>query len=92
MDSDPIIAGGQKPDDLNSVILDVMSHVQYRLFAIMFIVFIVLSSDVFIKRVLDKFNNAVSGSTTTSWGTVLQGVFLVLACLISDILIKQNIF
>jgi len=90
-DSDPIKINTNRPDDFTTIILDVFSGVQYKLLGIMLLVFLILSSDVFINRVLSKFNNAVDYKCPTSWGTFLQGMFLVLSCIIIDTAIKQKI-
>jgi hypothetical protein len=90
LDSDPITQG-RCPDDLASVVLDAISCIQFKLFGLMLVVFIILSSDVFINRVLSKFNGAVDYKCPTSYGTWLQGLFLVIACVIIDVAIKQNV-
>lgn len=89
-DSDPILVSNQ-PDDMTSILLDAVSGIQYKLFGLMFVIFMFLSSDVFINRALSKFSGAVDYKTPTSWGTFLQGMFLVISCLIIDVAIKQKI-
>lgn len=91
VDSDPIMSSGRRPDDFTSIINDVFSNVQYKMFGIMFLIFIIISSDVFINRILTKFQGAVDIKCPTSWGTMLQGLFLVIGCIIVDACIKQKI-
>lgn len=90
-DSDPIIFYRKTPDDFTSVILDIASHIQFKSLALMLVVFLILSSDVFINRVLSKFSNAVDHKCSTNWGTFLQGLFLVMSMMIIDIFIRQKI-
>ena len=43
----------------------------------LFVLFIVVTSDGFVDHVLDKFDGGVDGGVPTSYGTVVQGIFLV---------------
>lgn len=90
VDSVPITAG-RTPDDLTSVITDILGHIQFKFLAFMLVVFIMLSSDVFINRALGQFSGAVDFKCPTSWGTCLQGMFLVMVMMIIDGLIRQKI-
>lgn len=89
MDSDPLMA--DCPDDVGSILLDIFGRIQYKLFALMFVIFIIVSSDVFINRALTKFTGAVDQKCPTSWGTFLQGLFLVIACILVDTAIRQKL-
>lgn len=91
MDSAPISSYSKAPDDFTTMLADASTNIQYKLFLLMFLTFIGLSTDVFINRVLSNFSGAVEGTTPTSWGTVLQGIFLVIACLIFDLLIRMEV-
>lgn len=90
VDSDPIIPN-KRPDDLTTMIVDIFSSIQYKFLGLMLIMFIILSSDVFINRILARFGGAVNVKCPTSWGTFLQGLFLVLAMIIIDALIRQEV-
>ena len=91
IDSNPIILVKKRPDDLTSIVLDISSHVQYKFLGLLFIVFLFLNSDVFINRILSTFAGAVNYKYSTSWGVILQGMFLVIIMLCIDTLIRQNI-
>lgn len=90
-DSTPISAYKRPSADFVGILADGAAGAQYKLFALMFIAFLGLSSVPFINRVLNKFTDAVDGKTPTSWGTVLQGIFLIIACLIFDVLIRSGV-
>jgi hypothetical protein len=91
LDSDPILISRGAPDDLTAIILDISSHVQYKFLALLLVIFILASSDVFINRILARFKGAVDYKCPTSWGVVLQGIFIVLSMIVIDGLIKQKI-
>lgn len=91
MDSDPIKANTKGPNAFTEIIADMVSSVQYKLFALMFMVFILINSNAFINRALYKFSNAVEHKSPTNWGVILQGMFLVISCILIDVSIKQNI-
>jgi len=90
-DSDPITFSGKEPDGFTSIINELMSNVQYKMIFFLFIIFLLLSSDAFIHRVLNKFNGAVSNGVPNSWGTIIQGISLVLAFVMLDILNNNNV-
>lgn len=88
-DSDPLSIN--KPDDFTDILSDAIVGVKYKFFFLLAAIFFMISSDVFINRVLNSFQGAVNGKHPTNWGTFLQGLFLVLVCVIIDILLKQKI-
>ena len=50
------------------------------LFLIIFVIeYLIVHSDVFIEMVLRKFDGAVEGNYSTTWGTMIQGAVLLLA-------------
>jgi len=89
VDSEPL----QKPAPNNfmNMIHAAVGGIQFKLFGIILIVFMFLSSDIFITRVLGKFSGAVEQKCPTSWGTLLQGLFLVAACILIDTAVNQGI-
>lgn len=90
-DSDYIDDVTIESNDMIGMFNDVISNVQFKFVGMMFLVFLVLSTDTFITRVLSVFGSAVGGGCPTSWGTVLQGMFLVLAMLLIDPLIRLGV-
>lgn len=91
MDSEPILVHTTKSDSLIGIVNDMLMSIQYKLIGMMMIVFIVLSSDVFINRVLASFTGAVDYKQPTSWGVVLQMMFLAIALIGADVMIRQKI-
>lgn len=90
-DSTPITATKNKPTSLVAVIMDIASHTQFKLFGMMLIIFLFISSDVFVNRALGAFSGAVDFKCPTSYGVILQGIFLVIAMIIMDVAIAQKI-
>lgn len=88
MDSDPL---PDAHDDFCSIFTDVIGHIPFKFLTLMFVVFMVLSTDTFINRVLGVFSGAVTNGIPTSYGTTLQGLFLVLAMVMIDPLIKLKL-
>lgn len=91
MDSEPIVVHSTTPDNLISIVNDMVSNIQFKFIGLMVIIFIMLSSDVFINRVLGTFPNAVDAKTPTSWGVTLQAAFLAIGMIGTDAMIRQKI-
>lgn len=63
-----------------------------KLMIALFLAFLVVVSDVFTTGILAGFGEkAVRGRTPTSWGVVLQGIFLVLFYLLAVYLTEHHI-
>jgi len=58
---------------------------------LIFLLFIVLSTDVFIDQILNKFDGAVNSGYSTMYGTILQGIFLVIGYIIIDLLVNTQL-
>lgn len=90
MDSDPILCPG-RPDDFSGLITDALGGIQWQLMLFLFIIFLIITSDVFTHRILSRINGAVDMKQPTNYGVVLQGIFLVLFFTIIDVLRKQEV-
>jgi hypothetical protein len=90
-DSDPVIVCSGSNDDFISIFTDMIKHIQFKLFGLIFILFLILMTDVFINRVLSQFNGAVDGRQPTSYGILLLGLFLMIGCVVLDATIRQGI-
>ncbi len=74
-----------KKSDLMSISGSIISKINYKISIFLFIVGMILFSDVFINSVLSKIPNSVSGECTTTKGTVLQLTILCLFYLTADL-------
>lgn len=90
LDSDPVRVT-KKPDGLINIVIDVVSAIHLKQLMLMFVVFLTLSSNMFIDGPLSQFNRAVYMKVPTTYGTILQGIFLVFACIILQALDAQKI-
>jgi hypothetical protein len=89
-DSDPINQG-KIPDTLTRIIVDAVASAHWKLYAFIFVLFIFISSDVFIGSTLGHIAGATENGTPTNYGVFIQGLFLVLFVIIIDIAISQKI-
>lgn len=89
-DSEDVIDNTRTTDDITSIITGIGSHtLKTALF--LFILFILISSDVFIDRILSSSNNTYAeGRQCTSKGTVVQGVLLSIGFIIIHMLVTNN--
>jgi capsule polysaccharide export protein KpsE/RkpR len=56
----------------------------------MFFIFIFISSDVFISKVLGNFANATENRMPNTKGVIIQGVFLVLAMIVFQLIVATG--
>ena len=89
MDSDQI----QKKTSNNfiALVVDAFGKIQFKLLIFIFIMFVFLSSDVFVDRILSNFDGAVELHAVSNYGIMLQGIFMVLGYVVLQILIDQSI-
>lgn len=88
-DSDPIAYS--RVDTLPGIIIDIIGHAQWKLYAFIALIFIFISSDIFITNALGMFSGAASGTSVTNYGVFLQSLFMVLLVIIVDAAISQKI-
>lgn len=90
LDSDPILTN-QTTDDFTAIFNDALVGIPYKLLIFLFLLFVLVTSDVFTNRVLARFSGAVDHKYATNYGVMLQGIFLVLGYTIIAVLEKQKI-
>ena len=83
-DSVPLVAGKQ-PDEFSTVIADAVSGVNIKVLVSLFLIFMIITSDVFVTRVLANVSGATDYKYATNYGTFLQGLLLVFLFLIVDV-------
>jgi hypothetical protein len=87
-DSEPLDTG---KDNFLTMIMDIIGGVQYKFLGALFLVFLFVTSDIFVLGALERISGAVEYKNPTPYGAVLQGVVLVLIMLVVDPLIRQKI-
>ena len=63
----------------------------YKLMLALFFIFLIVVSDVFTNSIISQFGSAVEGRDPTSWGVVLQGIFLVLGYILAVYLTEHGV-
>lgn len=89
-DSEELFDDNNEPDDVTSIISGLGMNT-FKISIFLFILFILISSDVFIDRVLSSPDNKYAeGRHCTTSGTVVQGVMLSLGYILIHVLITCN--
>ncbi len=78
----------KKSSDFMNMITDAASKIQVKLFSFIFVIFLIISSDVFVTKILGNIRGAVDYKYPTNWGVIIQGLFLVVAAMIMDFVIR----
>ena len=76
--------------DFVNVGSSVIGNINAKLFAFMYIIGVIIFSDLFIDSVLSKIPNAVDGEYATTKGTLTQLTTLCVASMMVDVLIKYK--
>jgi hypothetical protein len=70
---------------------NLLSNINYKVAIMLFFISMLIFSDLFIDKFLTKFDNAVYGEATTTKGTMIQLIFLVIGYIIADLLVKYDV-
>lgn len=89
-DREPILMS-DKPDNFTMLLVDGLSGIPYKQMMFLFVIYLILSSDVFINRVLAQFKGAVDFKQPSNYGIMIQGILLIIMFGIVDICAKQKI-
>jgi hypothetical protein len=76
--------------DLMKITTDVATSINYKLAFFMFIVGMLLFSDIFIDSVLSKFSDAVVDECPTTKGTIIQLLIFSVVLIVLDLLIRSD--
>lgn len=86
-DTENIACTEKEPDDITSIVYGIGSNV-FKTTIFIFILFILLHSDVFVDRVLSSSDNKfVEGREVTTGGMLIQGILLSLGYILISVLI-----
>ncbi len=75
----------KKNNTIGGLVAKSLSKVNYMVALCLFILFVILNNDVFINNILAKVNGAVEYDVPTSYGTMIQGLILIIGFMIMDI-------
>ena len=77
-------------DDMAGMTVSMFGRINFKQAIFIFLMGILIFSNIFIENVLSKFDGAESSGEATTKGTVLQLIVLVLGYLIVDLLIQGS--
>ena len=80
-----------KKTDLLSISGAVLTEVNYKVSFFLFVIGVLIFSNVFVENILPSFPDTVHGLCTTTKGTVIQLIFLIVAYIILDLIVKHDI-
>jgi hypothetical protein len=90
IDSEPIRIV-KTNDAVGTMFVDMLSKINFKIAFFLLFAFIIISSDVFVNRILYNFGGATEGKNTTNYGAALQGMFLALGYIIMDIFVRSGV-
>lgn len=94
MDSEKIIPNEDKtpPSNLEGVFGEIINMKNIKIAVFLALIFLIISSEVFIKRVLGKFNGAIEFSgCANSYGVFIQSLLISISYILLDILVSKDI-
>ena len=80
----------ESQSDLMKVTGGVLSNINYKVAFLLFIIGMFIFSDIFIDNVLKKCSGCVEADGSTSKGTLIQLLFLVIAYILMDLVVKYD--
>jgi hypothetical protein len=81
----------ENDESIIASLVDALAKTNFKLLILIFILFVFINSDLFIDKILSRVEGAVDHRAATSKGVVIQGIFLVLAFVIADVLVQSSI-
>ena len=75
-------------DDLIGMSMGFAENLNYKVAIFLFFASMIIFSDLFIERILMRFQGSVEGDCPTSKGTIIQITFLIIFYLVVDLLVK----
>ncbi len=89
-DSDPIVVSN-KPDNMITIVTDVIQGIEFKFIALLFLVYLIIHSDIFIEKILSKAPSATYMKYPTTYGTILQGLLTCGSAIAIQSLIKAQV-
>ena len=80
-----------KKDDFVQMSVCLLNNINFKVAFFLLLIGMIIFSDMFINGVIGKFQNTMHGECTTTKGTILQLIFLVISYIVIDLLNKSEI-
>lgn len=92
----PVNKTTQEDKSLLPLATNFVWNIEWRLLILIFFIFLLVSSDVFIARVLPSINGTIDNvgngcKQPSSFGTIIQGGILTALFVLSDIMVKNKL-
>jgi hypothetical protein len=81
----------KKGEDFTPMLLEIIKSIEYKYYAFMFLIFMFITSDVYIDKVLSKLDGTLEYCSPTPYGTIIQAITLIAAMILIHVLIKKEI-
>ena len=75
-------------DDLGGTIIAMGNQINWKKALLLWLVFIMMSTEIFIEKFLEKFHGAVECERVTMTGTFISSLFLIIAYILIDMIYK----
>lgn len=82
-------SGEKSPGDFPSLFADLFTKINWKMCFFLFIIYILLNSDIFIDRFLSRRDGLVDNMTPTDKGTIVQAILLILLFIIMDAILRS---
>lgn len=76
----------KKKGDLNQFIIGAFGKMNIKIAILLFFIYVIINSEIFIDNVLSKFSNTVDNGKTTNKGVMISALFVTLSYIIVDML------
>jgi len=93
-DSEPLAKKKDKKDASNDfvhILVDMLKKLNWKLIIAIMLIFIFISSDIFVENVLSRFSDTADMGSPTNKGIIIQSIFMVLGYMTIDLLIQANV-
>lgn len=77
--------------DLMKMTGNLLSNINYKVAFLLFVVSVVIFSDVFIDNVLHGIDGAIEGDSTTTKGTMVQLIFMIVSYIFIDLIVQYEV-
>ena len=90
-DSTKLSVQAEESEDFGPILIDILQSVNYKFYGLMFLTFMVITSEEYITRILSRIEGALEYQIPTTYGAMIQALSLVMVMLIVHMLIHKEV-
>ena len=75
-------------NDIAGMLIAMGNQIHWKKVLLIWLVFIIMNTEIFIEKFLEKFHGAVEGDRVTMTGTFISSLFLIIAYILIDMIYK----